>query len=66
MLKASAIISLVCVLSGCQALGEIAYDLGTDKDVSRCNALMSQNDRQACMARVREVEKQAAEARQSR
>lgn len=66
MLRTIAIISLAFALSGCQALGEAAYDLRTDKDESRCNALLSHNDRQACMARVREVEKQAAVARKPR
>ena len=66
MLKAAVIISIAFALSGCQALAEVAYDHRTDQDASRCKALLSQNDRQDCMARVREVERQAAEARKTR
>lgn len=66
MLKAFVSISLLCALSGCQALAEMAYDDRLGNDATRCNALTSQVDRQACRGRVTEIEKQAAEARKQR
>jgi hypothetical protein len=66
MLKAIAITTLTLTLSGCQAIGEIAYDFQADKEASRCESIISQTDRQACLARAREVDRQASEVRKSR
>jgi hypothetical protein len=66
MFKTMLVLSLAFALTGCRSLLEMAYDEGTGKDTSRCNAIISQPDRQYCLARVREVEKQAAEARKAR
>lgn len=63
MLKIISILSLTVGLCGCQAIAEVAYDYNTDKDASHCNTLMSHTDRQACLARVRDVEKQANDVR---
>jgi uncharacterized protein YceK len=66
MLKISLMITVAFALSGCQTLAEIAYDAQTENAARRCEAQISQADRQACKARVREVENQAAEARKTR
>jgi hypothetical protein len=66
MLRRLLLTTLVLTVSGCTALGEVAYDMRADHESARCESNMSMADRQACLDRVRAVEKNASEIRKSR
>jgi hypothetical protein len=44
----------------------LAYDMRADHESTRCESNISMADRQACLDRVRAVEKNASEIRKSR
>ena len=48
---------------GCQAVAEIAYDSQAASEANRCQTLVSYQERQDCMARVKLAQKQAQEVR---
>ena len=52
-------------LSGCQSIAEFAYDARAMEETRRCEALTSHPERQSCLARLRQAEKQAVEARKT-
>ncbi|MEJ6001162.1 hypothetical protein [Paucibacter soli] len=65
MTQAQTIIAalILLALSGCSAVGEIAYDnkIGREKDA--CQQLADSGAYRACMERVRAVEREAARVR---
>ena len=62
-MKSFTITALCLMLTACRGLAEAAYDFQADKQASRCDAIISHIDRQACLARAREVERQANQVR---
>jgi hypothetical protein len=53
-------------LSGCEAIPELAYDLALERERALCQRLISMTDRQACVQRLNQAERQANEAREKR
>lgn len=49
------------VLSGCAAVGEVAYDGAVARERAQCDKLVAMSDRQACMQRVNAAVRQAAD-----
>jgi len=50
------------VLTGCAAMGEVAYDLQLERERAACNALKDQRDYRMCLDRLRSIESQAHKA----
>lgn len=53
----------VVALSGCQALGEVAYDTAAETQRSQCRAMVNAAEQNACLAKVREAQRQAEAVR---
>lgn len=51
------------LLAGCQALAEVAYDTAAENQTSQCRALVSSAEQSACLAKVREAQRQAERLR---
>lgn len=66
MLRMCGIVLLTVQLAGCQGFAEVAYDHFAGKEAERCDAMMSQPDRAACLSRARAVDAAASRAREAK
>lgn len=57
------LLTLCAALSGCQAVGEVAYDLALDAQGDKCNSTLSYDAQRACQAKVETSRQQAEKVR---
>lgn len=57
------LLTLCAALSGCQAVGEVAYDLALDAQGDKCNSTLSYDAQRVCKAKVEANRQQAEKVR---